>query len=51
MEQVCLSTPVEWAGIATGIVTLFSFLANFVKGDSVIAKAVHFLALNIKVSK
>lgn len=50
-SQVCFTVATAWTGILTGIVTTFSILANFVKGDNLAAKIINWLALNIKVGK
>lgn len=51
MEQVCFDqAPAVVATIVTGLVTVASVVANFVKADSVLGKIVHYLALNIKAT-
>lgn len=52
MENVCLAgVPETIAATLTGIVALFSVVANVVPKDSKIGGIVHFIALNFKVSK
>lgn len=51
MEQICVNAPEAWLTVATGLVTLMSFAANFISKDNVFGKVIHFLALNLKAPK
>jgi hypothetical protein len=52
MENVCLSgVPETVAATVTGIIALFSMVANIVPKESKLGSVVHFIALNFKVSK
>ena len=52
MEPICITnTPELGVAIVGGIVTVASLLANIVSADSKFGKALHWLALNIKVKK
>lgn len=53
--QICFDIAQDYAVIATGIVTTIvtvcSVLANIVKSDGVLGKAINYGAVNIKTKK
>lgn len=55
MEQICFDVASNYAtiagGVVTTIVTICSVLANIVKADGFLGKAINYGAVNIKVKK